>query len=307
MSNLLQFSGEEKPLREVTKGDRDDFRRFLIEQGLAAATVARRCSLAKTFFRAAVRHEPIPRHPFEDVKGTVRGNQDRMRFITREVTQRIIDACPDAEWRLLTPSESLSLRWADVDWEHDRVTVRSPKTEHLPGGESRVIPLFPELRPYLEEIWEQAEPGVEYVITRYREAAQRTPAGGRNCNLRTQFHRIIRRAGIDPWPKPWQNLRSSRETELAEESPIQVACHWIGKSRPVAMEHYLQVTPEHFRRALLSGEATQNPTHAAHVKAPKGSPGKAKGPVIPEEYEPVRTYTNVCVGGARFELATSTV
>ncbi|MCP4376076.1 MAG: hypothetical protein GY794_07890, partial [bacterium] len=35
-------------------------------------------------------------------------------------------------------------------------------------------------------------------------------------NLRTQAHRIIKRAGLKPWPKVFQNCRSTRETELVE-------------------------------------------------------------------------------------------
>jgi len=41
------------------------------------------------------------------------------------------------------------------------MVVRSPKTEHHEGGESRVVPIFPELRPYLEAVFDQAEPGTE--------------------------------------------------------------------------------------------------------------------------------------------------
>ena len=48
------------------------------------------------------------------------------------------------------------------------------------------MPIFPELRPFLLEVFEQAEPGTTHVITRYRD---------RNSNLRTQLHRIIRKAG----------------------------------------------------------------------------------------------------------------
>ena len=69
--------------------------------------------------------------------------------------------------------------------------VYSPKTEHHDGGESRLVPIFPELLPYLREAFERAEPGSEYVITRYRH---------KNANPRTQFERIIRRAGAEPWP-----------------------------------------------------------------------------------------------------------
>ena len=103
--------------------------------------------------------------------------------------------------------------------------VHSPKTEHHEGGESRLVPIFPELRPYLEAAFDAAEPGTEWVIS-----------GGRDTgiNLRTQLERIICQAGLDPWPKLWQNLRSTRETELAEKFPLHVVVKWIGNSQQVA-------------------------------------------------------------------------
>ncbi len=117
-----------------------------------------------------------------------------------------------------------------------------------------MIPLFPELLPPLREAFEQAEPGTEHVITRYRDT---------NQNLRTQLHRIIRKAGLEPWPKPFQNLRSTRETELAETFPLHVVVKWIGNSQPVAAKHYLQVTDEHFTRAV-NAEAAQNAAQNMH-------------------------------------------
>ena len=80
---------------------------------------------------------------------------------------------------LRCPSKHLALNWADVDWERSRITRETPKTEHHEGGDPRVVPLFPELRPYLEECFEQAEPGTEHVITRYRDA---TRTSGRNSS-----------------------------------------------------------------------------------------------------------------------------
>jgi hypothetical protein len=61
------------------------------------------------------------------------------------------------------------------------------------------VPIFPELRPFLEEAFEQAKPGEVYEITSKRDADQ---------NLRTRFEKIIRRAGVTPWPKLFQNLRA---------------------------------------------------------------------------------------------------
>ena len=106
------------------------------------------------------------------------------------------------------------------------------------------MPLFPELLPHLELCFDQAEPGEEFVITRYRRP---------NSNLRTLMMKIIRRAGLKPWPKLFQNLRSTRETELADQFPIQVVCDWIGNTEAIASKHYLQVTEDHFARAVEQG------------------------------------------------------
>lgn len=55
---------------------------------------------------------------------------------------------------------------------------------------------------------------------------------------------------MTPWPKLFQNLRSTRETELAETFPLHVVCSWIGNTQSVVAKHYLQVTDEHFKKAL---------------------------------------------------------
>ena len=165
---------------------------------------------------------------------------------------------------LRCPSEHLALRWCDVDWARSRIRIPSPKTEHHPGGDSRVIPLFPELLPILREAFEQAEPGTEYVVTRYRDATQ---------NLRTQLERIIRRAGVKPWPKLFQNLRSTRESELARTWPLHVVTKWIGNSQFVALKHYLQVTDDDYERAASASDRAdeavqdpvQNPVQQAHA------------------------------------------
>ncbi len=72
------------------------------------------------------------------------------------------------------------------------MTVLVLKTEHHEGGESRVMPIFPELLPHLEDVYDQAPEGAEYVITRYRDV---------NCNLRTQLLRISQaRQWCEPGP-----------------------------------------------------------------------------------------------------------
>ena len=68
-------------------------------------------------------------------------------------------------------------------------------------------------------------------------------------NFRTTFIKILKRAGLKPWPKLFQNLRSTRQTELCEKFPSHVVKAWIGNSESVAKRHYLQVTENHFQKA----------------------------------------------------------
>src|SRR5262249_55750255 len=120
-----------------------------------------------------------------------------------------------------------------------RMRVRSSKQEHEEDGGERWVPIFPELLPHLEEAFERAAPGAVHVVTRYRD---------NSANLRTQLNRIIRRAGLQPWERPWHNLRATRQTELSGEFPLHVVCAWIGNKEAVAAEHYLQVTDADFER-----------------------------------------------------------
>jgi integrase len=253
---LIEYFGADKPLGEISPGDADAWRAWMAsEQKLADNTVRRRTGNAKQFFRVAVRRRIIPENPFDGLCSATKGNPSRFYFVTREEAAKVLEACPDAQWRLLfalsrygglrCPSEHLRLTWDDVDWERGRLTVHSPKTEHHEGGESRVIPIFPELRPYLDEVYFRTPTRNPWIITRCRDSG---------VNLRTMLMKIIKRAGLKPWPKLWQNLRSTRQTELAETFPIQVVCQWIGNTQAVALKHYLQVTDKHFEAAIKGGE-----------------------------------------------------
>lgn len=257
---LTAHFGPGKSLAEITRGDSTDWRLTLISSGLADATVRKHCGFAKHFFAQAIDHELILANPFGKLVSSPVGNESRQFSITREATDRVLEAAPDATWRLIIalsrygglrcPSEHLSLRWEDVDWEHKRLHVTSPKTARHAGHESRLLPIFPELMPHLEALWEAAAPGTEYVIDRYQKS------GG---NLRTQLTRIVKRAGLTPWPRIFHNLRSSRQTELEETFPSHVVCKWIGNSPQVARKHYLQTTEEHFERATKSGAESGAP------------------------------------------------
>lgn len=161
---------------------------------------------AKQFLRAAKRRRMIEENPFGDMKGiSVQRNKERFYFVTRDEAHKVLMACPDAQWKLIfalcrfgglrCPSELMELRWHDIDWEANKITVHSPKTAH--HGEEhayRVIPLFPKLRPYLEAVRDLVNPGIDTplsdpVITRYQ---------GAGTNLRSQLKRFIKNAKLQP-------------------------------------------------------------------------------------------------------------
>ena len=308
---LIEYFGPTKKLGAITFADASKWRRWLSdEEELAESTVRRRCTMARQFFADAVDDRLIGDNPFRKLKGIgVKANRSRDYFISRQDAEKVIDACPDAEWRLIfalsrygglrCPSEHVALRWGDVNLETGRMTVHSPKTEHHEGKDYRVIPIFPELRAYLEDArelaGELADDSTAPVITRYNDP---------KCNLRSQLVRIIKRAGLKPWPKLFQNLRATRETELAEEFPIQAACAWIGNSKKVALSHYLQVTDAHFEAALAT---TRQTTQSAAEPAGIEKTGAETTRANPEKPPVLGHLEEVEVGGTRLELVTSTV
>ena len=260
-----EYFGKRTRLDRITVSDAEDFFRDL-QTTLSANTARRRCKRVRQFFNAAIKKRLITENPFDTkaIPTTSVANDDREYFLTREDAQAVIDACPDAEWRLIfalcrygglrCPSEVLRLKWEDIHWDTDWFTVHSAKTEHHDNQGIRQVPIFHELRPYLDEAFALAEPGAEYCITRYRSP---------NCNLRTQLHRIIKRAGLTPWPKTFQNLRATRQTELTEEHPLHVVTKWLGNSPTIARKHYLQATPEHHQKAVQ--KAAHNPAQYVHA------------------------------------------
>ena len=248
---LIEFFGADRSMQSLTKADAKDWRLFLIQRGMAEASVRKHCGFAKHFFKQAIDRELIVKNPFADLISASIGNAERQQFISHADIQKVIDVCPCYEWRLIValsrfgglrcPSEHLALRWEDIHWDQQRFTVRSPKTERVAGHESRIVPLFPELLPYLEDARDCAAPGQVHVINRYRDL---------DGNLRSVMTKIVKRAGLIPWPRIFHNLRASRQTELEARFPTHVVCAWIGNSEAVAKKHYLQVRDEDFAKAL---------------------------------------------------------
>jgi integrase len=248
--SLLEEFGSGKNLRTITPIAAQEWRESLVKDGLAAATIAKRVIRARALFAQAVRWELVDANPFDDVRAGSQTNPSRIRFIDATVSAAVLAACPNAEWRgifslsrwggVRMPSEIVNLRWSDVLWDKDRFRVMSPKTEHHDGKQERWVPLFPEVRTALMDLFNAAPDGAEFVFDRkWRTAA----------NLRTHMTRIIGKAGHSPWPRLFHNLRASRQTELSQTFPLYIVCRWLGNSEKVADQHYLSVLESSFSKA----------------------------------------------------------
>ncbi len=294
MALLREYMPKGITLTEITVGHAKAFQSSLKERGLASTTIYKRIGFARQFFEDAVDFEQIPSNPFHKVKARQSSKKSNVN-VPMETIDRVLVHC-DGTWQtivalarlggLRTPSETLSLRWGDVDFENDRMHVPECKVEHHEGRGIREVPIFAELRPFLDAAFEEASTGGKYpspeafVVDKqaYRDAAMR-PGGWANANLRTQFCKILKRAGVEPWARLFHSMRASRETELLSQGfQKHVVCAWLGNSIAVADRHYNLVTEDDFanaskgvpERGTISGTiGTGNDPKAARNPAPQ--------------------------------------
>jgi integrase len=250
---LEDHFGHDREIATISPTDAEGFKRAMRDSGLAQATFAKFIKVARQAFRRAEKWNLVEESPFASVTAGSQTNTARLRFVPRDQIEQLLAECSSNEWRLLVvlsrfgglrcPSETMALRWSDIDWARSRMTVHASKTQAHANKETRVIPLFPEILPHLRQAFEESEPCAEFVISdRYRR---------NGVNLGTQLKRFIKRAGLTPWPRVWHNLRASCQTELSARFPLHVVCTWLGNTTTVATQHYLTVRESDFENALV--------------------------------------------------------
>ena len=345
-SSLRIFFGGETILAAITYQRALEWRRWLSEphpilvgrarrrvvRPLAHATQAKRLEVARQIFKEATRWGMIAENPFDGVKGGSKENAARMFYVSREATAAILERCSTPDWRAIVglcryaglrcPSELIGLRWADVDWNRNLLHVRSVKTEHHGAAHAeRHVPIGDELREILEGCFSVAEDRRAGIVPSVTDGT---------ANLRTEFSRIVARTGLEVWPRLFQNLRSSCETDWLTRYPgrIKAIASWMGHSPAIAMKHYAQILPEHVdgataaavgepgkcaalqSGALILGKAAQNPAQQPAAKGRNRPQARKPETCISRENEgsPRNTKAGKSqrVGATRFERATST-
>ena len=235
---------------------------------LSPSTAGRRLGFVKQWFQFAVSRGWLERSPFENISAPVPVNPARQYFISQEESEKILEACPNQRWRALfvlsryigirIPSELYTLKWSDVHFSDPSkegeagrgfIYIHDQKRKHH-GDEMalRRSPLWANVERELIALYNEAKEGEEFLF----------PEVKKSSNLRTDFVRIVKRAGVEVYPKIFHNLRSSCETEY-ERAGVKptVYCRWLGNSPQIAVRHYVQYGEEDFQTgysiALNSG------------------------------------------------------
>ena len=121
--------------------------------------------------------------------------------------------------------------------------------------------------------------------TEHQNHAQSNPSGAKSIVIREkcfkyfspsigsflwQVHKIIVRAGHKPWPRLFQNLRGSCETDWVGVHPAHEVASWLGHSPSIAARHYLKHKDLHVQAATGTGDWIQH----KGIKKPAGASKK---------------------------------
>lgn len=258
---------------EVTEGDAIRYARTIRANFGNSSHAEKLIRDASQLFTHAVKNRIIEVNPFKEVKTHHKVDESRKAYITEDAAMKVIEQAPNIQYAAIfafarfagfrTPTEHLSLKWNQVDWENNRLTnVWAQKTKSY-----RTLPIFEKVRPYLEDLWDEARG--ENVFCVARASANKT---WRGVTLR-----MIERAGVPQWSKLFVNLRASCRTDLQTKHPIHVVNYWMNHTSYIGAKHYDRVSDEEFERA----SQTRTPfgdtggIHGGH-KSDKGQSERSK-------------------------------
>ena len=238
-----------RPVDSFTSQEANEFYQYM-QKELAPSTWKRDIGRAKQLFKIAIQIGWIKDNPFKGCKGGASVNPGRFHFVTLDECQAILQECTSLENRLVfvlarfgglrIPSEIEFMEWKDFNIADGYFIVKIPKKTNKHNQEignfaTRIVPLFKEIENAVREYFDSLPEGAPSLVFPERPTGQA---------LRNRFRGILRRAGVEMWEKFFQNMRSTRETELLCQFQIKEVTDWIGNSPLIALKHYLQPRPE---------------------------------------------------------------
>lgn len=207
-------------------------------------TIRSKIRTAKTIFNWAIDADLVAVSPFAKFPGAGLRRKRPNPEVSLETFRAVCVEAP-AHWRAmlglcrlagLRRGEALSLPWSataidrddeewpvGVDWDRKRLSVVIGK-----GDRYREVPICGELMTILLEAFDQAPEGAERIVAPITEN-----------NLERDLTKICEAAGVKPWRKLYQSLRSSCENDWKMRGIAEATyCKWVGHSPDVSRGHY---------------------------------------------------------------------
>ena len=123
---LLAFFGNKKDISEIILIDGENFVDHLKSKGYAPATISRAMQRTIAFFKFAQKSKVLVDNPFSGIKLMKITYPARMQFIDRTTFLKVLDHCPNTQWKLIVslarvsgiriPSELVGLTWECIHW-----------------------------------------------------------------------------------------------------------------------------------------------------------------------------------------------
>ncbi|MBN2272204.1 MAG: tyrosine-type recombinase/integrase [Sedimentisphaerales bacterium] len=253
---LLMFFDGDVRINRISRAKASDWRAAMASGKIvlnkkakknAEASICIHVRNAKTMFNQAVQEDLILFNPFDRLKGMAREPDKNWKYVSLEELDKLLDACPSWGWRLqialcrlagLRRGEALSLTWADIDWDHHRLTVIAEKTSR-----QRIVPIEPKLYQLLLDAFDQAEEREKRICPISRHGLWRN------------FQVYRKRAGLEKWKDAFKVMRRNCETDWSQVYPQYVVSTWLGHGIEVSARHYLQVPEELYDKVAATNKA----------------------------------------------------
>lgn len=240
IAHLNEFF-ESKYLHEITTRLIEEYKAKRLEK-VAPATTNRELACLKHMYTKAVEWDYVKANPADSVR-LLKEPPGRLRYLSPEEAGKLIDTCNDI-WRPIVitalntgmrKGEILSLRWADVDMENRKITVKKSK-----NNEIRVIPINQTLYQALKALSEQSD-GNAYVFT--------NKDGETFGDIKRGFHSALKRAGIEDFR--FHDLRHTFGSHLVMQGiDLKTVQQVMGHKDITMTMRYSHLSPEYVQEAI---------------------------------------------------------
>ena len=255
MELVRKSMGGESNIKNITQAQAQTFRLELVSaanslhgKGTIArnkteGTIARHCRRAKSYFEWAIKKQLIEKNPFAHVNTYAPEIQVPRRVFEESEIKMIMDASkPNLRMLIalcfyagLRKNEAIRLRWSDVNFERNRISVWPPEGRVSSKHKFREVFLEPELSQMIKE-------------RGYCETVVQHITGDRAW---IDLHAAIKKTQIaNAEGLNFQLMRSSRENIwFARGIPPNVVTAWLGHTAQIAAKHYRGVPESYYKTA----------------------------------------------------------